>query len=135
MSNEQDPLDFIKNMWGSMGFTLPGMVAPTLDTDELDKNIANLKTVEGWLKSNLGMLQMTIHGLEMQRTTLAAMQAISQSASSPEANANPFANPAMWQWPFMAQGTAAPEQAAPAAAEAKPVEPAPADSKSKKKPQ
>ena len=105
MSNEQEPLDFLKNMWGSMGFSLPGMVTPTLDTNELDKRITDLKTVEGWLKSNLGLLQMTIHGLEMQRTTLAAMQAISESAASPDANANPFANPALWSWPF-AQGTA-----------------------------
>jgi hypothetical protein len=93
-----------------------------------------LKTVEGWLKSNLGMLQMTIHGLEMQRTTLAAMQAISQSASSPDANANPFANPAMWQWPFMTQPGATDEAAAsPAAsaAAAKPAEQAAAKPKKK----
>lgn len=124
MSNEQDPLDFIKNMWGNMGFTLPGMVTPTLDTDELDKQIANLKTVEGWLKTNLGMLQMSIHGLEMQRTTLAAMQAISQSASTPEANANPFANPALWPWPFMpqAEGETTPA-AAPAAKSEAPAAP------------
>ena len=132
MSNEQDPLDFIKNMWGNLGFALPGMVTPTLDTDELDKRVAELKTVEGWLKTNLGMLQMTIHGLEMQRTTLAAMQAISNSASSAEANANPFANPALWQWPFMSQAAA---DAAPAPAEAAaPEAPAPrAAGKSRKK--
>jgi hypothetical protein len=137
MSNAQDPLDFIKNMWGNMGFTLPGMVTPTLDTDELDKRIAELKTVEGWLKTNLGLLQMTIHGLEMQRTTLAAMQAISESANSPDASANPFANPALWQWPFMPQAAATPEpEAAPEPApEAKPAEePAPA-AKPKKKSQ
>ena len=122
MANEQDPLDFIKNMWGNMGFTLPGMVTPTLDTDELDKRIADLKAVEGWLKSNLGLLQMTIHGLDMQRTTLAAMQAMSQSANGQEANANPFANPALWQWPFMQQTTGN-EAAPPPAAETKPEEP------------
>lgn len=122
MSNEQDPLDFIKNMWGNMGFTLPGMVTPTLDTDELDKRITDLKAVEGWLKTNLGLLQMTIHGLEMQRTTLAAMQAISKSASSPEANANPFANPALWSWPFVTPDAASPQAPPAPAAEAKPTE-------------
>jgi hypothetical protein len=112
MSDAQDPLDFIKNMWGNMGFTLPGMVTPTLDTDELDKRIAELKTVEGWLKTNLGLLQMTIQGLEMQRATLAAVRAMSESAASPESTVNPFANPALWQWPFMTQTeTAAPEAA------------------------
>lgn len=96
-----DPMEFLKSLWGNTGMPLPGLVTPTLDTNELDKRIADLKAVEGWLKTNLGMLQMTIQGLEMQRATLSALQAISQSASSSEANANPFANPALWPWNFM----------------------------------
>lgn len=131
MSNPQDPLEFIKNMWGNMGFTLPGMVTPTLDTNEIDKRIAELKSVEGWLKTNLGLLQMTIHGLEMQRTTLAAMQALSESANSTDANANPFANPALWQWPFMPQASPAP--AAAAEPEAKPAAEPAATAPAKKK--
>ena len=105
MSTESstDPMEFLKNMWSSMGVPIPGMVTPTLDTNELDKRIAELKTVEGWLKTNLGMLQMTVQGLEMQRATLAAMQAMSQSAGGSDANANPnpFANPTLWPWNFM----------------------------------
>lgn len=118
MSEQQtpDPMEFIKNMWGNMGFPLPGMVTPTLDTNELDRRITELKTVEGWLKSNLGLLQMTIHSLEMQRTTLAAMQAMSESAGGEGAGANPFMNPALWPWPFVPQANAAP--ATPAAAPA-----------------
>lgn len=96
-----DPMEFLKSLWGNTGMPLPGLVTPTLDTNELDKRIADLKAVEGWLKTNLGMLQMTIQGLEMQRATLSALQAISQSASNSEANANPFANPALWPWNFM----------------------------------
>lgn len=99
-----DPLEFLKGMWGSMGFAVPGMVTPTMDVNEIDKRITDLKTVEGWLRMNLNMLQMSIQGLEMQRATLAAMQAISQSTSSPEANANPFANPALWPWNMMPPG-------------------------------
>ena len=112
-----DPLEFLKSMWGSMGFAVPGMVTPTLDVNELDKRITELKTVEGWLRMNLNMLQMSIQGLEMQRATLAAMQAISQSAGSPEANANPFANPALWPWNMMQPG------AGTSAAEAPPEKP------------
>ena len=96
-----DPMEFLKSLWGNTGMPLPGLVTPTLDTNELEKRIADLKAVEGWLKTNLGMLQMTIQGLEMQRATLAAFQAISQSANNPEANSNPFANPALWPWNFM----------------------------------
>ncbi len=119
MSNSPatDPMDFLKSMWSSVGVPLPGMVTPTLDTDELGKRIADLKAVEGWLKSNLGLLQMTIQGLEMQRSTLAAMQAISQSASGDDGASNPFASAAMWPWNFMQQAAAAAgvPDAAPAA--------------------
>jgi hypothetical protein len=117
MSNatpSQDPLEFLKGMWSSMGFHLPGMVTPTLDVNELDKRIADLKAVEGWLKMNLNMLQMSIQGLEMQRVTLAAMAAIGQSASQSEPGANPFATVALWPWNFMQQAAAGAPPANPA---------------------
>lgn len=118
-----DPMEFLKSLWGNTGMPLPGLVTPTLDTNELEKRIADLKAVEGWLKTNLGMLQMTIQGLEMQRATLSALQAISQSASNSDANANPFANPALWPWNFMqnngqaaaADAASTPEAATPKA--------------------
>lgn len=131
MSNApSDPMDFLKTLWGNTGMPLPGLVTPTLDTDELDKRITDLKTVEGWLKTNLGMLQMTIQGLEMQRATVAAMHAISQSASNPDANANPFASPALWPWNFMQQG----QTATAAETGAKPDADATAKPKGKAKP-
>ena len=76
-----DPLNFMRNLWGNMGFSLPGMVAPTFDVDELDKRIKDMKAVEGWLRMNLSMLQMTIQGLEMQRTTVGTVHAMGQMAS------------------------------------------------------
>ena len=119
-TQQQDPLEFLKSMWGSMGFAVPGMVTPTLDVNELDKRIADLKAVEGWLRVNLNMLQMSIQGLEMQRATLAAMQAISQSTGSAEPGVNPFTNPALWPWNMMQQPGAAPEGKPEAAAKKKP---------------
>jgi hypothetical protein len=107
-NSAQDPLDFVRGMWNSMGFSLPGMVTPTLDVDELDKRIADLKAVESWLKMNLNMLQMTTQGLEMQRAALAAVRAMSQHAResgnnpAPGADPNPFATAAaMWPWNLM----------------------------------
>ncbi len=96
-----NPMEFFKSLWGNMGIPLPGMVTPTVDTDELGRRITDLKAVEGWLKSNLSMLQMTIQGLEMQRATLMALQTMSQQAAESEPKANPFANPALWSWGFM----------------------------------
>lgn len=139
MTNEtrSDPMDFLKNMWGNMGFTLPGMVTPTLDTDELGKRIADLKAVEGWMKSNLGLLQMSIQALEMQRSTLTAFQQISQAAqgetgsSEPAASPNPFLNPANWPMPWnMMSGMETPS---PATGEPRqPTAPAPSAGKKSK---
>lgn len=123
MSDQQqhDPLNFMRNMWGNMGFSLPGMVAPTFDVDELDKRIKDMKAVEGWLRMNLSMLQMTIQGLEMQRTTVSTVQAMGQMASdaarkmgeqaaSPaepepavDAAAGAVSEAAMWPWQMMQQ--------------------------------
>lgn len=96
---QEDGFEFVRQMWGKMGFGLPGMVTPTLDTDELERRIKDLQAVEGWLKMNLGMLQMTIQGLEVQRSTLLAMRAMQQAGTEGEAT-NPFANAALWTWPF-----------------------------------
>lgn len=124
MTNEtsgtmSDPMEFIRNMWGNMGFSLPGMVTPTVDTDELGKRIADLKAVEGWLKSNLSLLQMTIQGLEMQRATLMAFQQMTQAtqeaAAEAEATPNPFLNPAVWQMPWDLVKSAVPPEPTSAA--------------------
>ena len=105
--------------WNQIGFSLPGMVTPTLDINELDKRITDLKAVEGWLKMNLNMLQMTTQGLEMQRAALAAVKAMSECTvtstttepSEDDATTNPFmASMAMWPWNLMN----APQSAQPA---------------------
>ncbi len=136
MAEEQihDPLNFMRNMWGNMGFSLPGMVAPTFDIEELDKRIKDLKAVEGWLRMNLSMLQMTIQGLEMQRTTVSAVQSMGQMASDaarkmsesatpeaapePEAAKTAFSEAAMWPWQMMQQMREQMQQTAEAAAQA-----------------
>ena len=128
-TNTQDPMEFVRGMWSNMGFSLPGMVTPTLDVDELDRRIKDMKAVEGWLKMNLNMLQMSIQGLEMQRAALAAVRAMSEQArghqaeeqpEEEEAKPNPFAAAAaMWPWNMMSsQQAAAPAPPAPAPEEA-----------------
>jgi hypothetical protein len=127
--NLNDPMEFFKSMWGNMGFALPGMVTPTVDTDELGKRITDLKAVEGWLKSNLSLLQMTIQGLEMQRTTLNTLQQMSQAAqqsAGSENTANPFLNPAAWPMPWDLMGA----HVQPASAAGVPAATTPAEEKS-----
>lgn len=133
--NQQEPIDFLKNIWSNMGFVLPGMVTPTADTDELGKRIADLKAVEGWLKSNLSLLQMSIQALEMQRNTLVAFQQMSQAAQGEgnETAANPFLNPASWPMPWAMMGSTPPAEApADQAAAAAATESAPAANKKRK---
>ena len=102
MSNAQsnNPLDMLQGMWNQMGFQLPGMVTPTLDEGELEKQIRDLRSVENWLRMNLSMLQMTIQNLEMQKSALGTFrsmgehfnQAAGQPAEAPAATPplNPF---------------------------------------------
>ncbi len=73
-SSGPDPFEFLKMLWGPMGLPLPGMITPTLNVSEIDKRIAELRSVEAWLTVNVNMLKMSIQGLEMQRATLSAMQ-------------------------------------------------------------
>jgi hypothetical protein len=121
MSQEShsDPLEFVRNMWGSMGFSLPGMVTPTMDVDELEKRIADMKAVEGWLKMNLNMLQMSIQGLELQRATLMTIRhmgdAARRQAEAPEPEEAQTPNPfAAWSaWMNAQAGTDTPAEPEP----------------------
>jgi hypothetical protein len=79
-SGMPDPFEFIKSLWGPFGTQMPGMVTPTLDPAEVDKRIADLKSVENWLNLNLNVLRMTIQGLEMQKATLSAVNGMAESA-------------------------------------------------------
>jgi hypothetical protein len=66
-----------QKMWNPMSFPIPGMFTPAMSVEEVEKKIAELQTVENWLKMNLSFLQMTIKTLEMQKS---ALQAIKDSA-------------------------------------------------------
>ena len=50
------------------------MAMPTMDPQEIDKRVQELKSVEMWLSMNLNMLRTAIQGLEMQKAGLSAMQ-------------------------------------------------------------
>lgn len=69
--------DFLQNLMKGAGGGLPGMsqwIAPTLDADEVDKRIQELRTVQFWLEQNAKMLGATIQALEVQRMTLATLR-------------------------------------------------------------
>lgn len=76
-----DTLDFVKNLWGSMG-VVPGIAAPTLSVDELDKKINDLKAVEAWLNLNSSMVRGSIQALEVQRNTIATLKSMGKSLAT-----------------------------------------------------
>ena len=139
-SGAQDPFEMFRRLWAPLGLPVPGMAMPTLDPVEVEKRIADLKSVETWLGMNLNMVKMAIQGLEVQKMALTAMKAnagaatdaanafasLSRAASAgasgqPGAaggDANPMSNPMLWPWAMM-QGAKAPE--APAGAAPKPA--------------
>ena len=69
----QDMLEFMQKMWNPMGFPLPGMVAPTINIEEIERKLSELRSVENWLKMNLAFLQMTIKTMEMQKSALESL--------------------------------------------------------------
>jgi hypothetical protein len=56
--------------------SLPSMMVPTLDVDELDKRITDLRAVEQWLALNASMLRASIQTLEVQRNTIATLKTL-----------------------------------------------------------
>jgi hypothetical protein len=111
----QEMFDLWQKMVNPGAYPLQSLMFPVLDAKELDRKIAELETVEHWLKANLAMLQLTIKSLDFQKQLLeggeAAKDAMDRGKSAGEAP-----NPAMWAWNLMAEATQpkAPAEPAPA---------------------
>jgi hypothetical protein len=102
-------LDFLQGLLKNAGVGLPDMsqwIAPTLDPDELEKRIEQLRTVQFWLEQNARMLGTTIQALEVQRMTLSTLRTMNlpidairdsmsfrSSAPAPAAPPSPAAMP------------------------------------------
>jgi len=82
MNQPPDPFEFLKSLWGPMGLPLPGPMGLGLDRGEIDKRIAELRSVENWLNMNLNVLRATLHGLEMQKAALVAVQETANAATA-----------------------------------------------------
>jgi hypothetical protein len=110
-----DSLDLMKKMWGMAGLPgiptagslasmavripqqLPSMLAPTLDVNELERRINDLRAVEQWLELNASMLRTTIQSLEVQRSTISTLKGLGGAMLSPMGymnGAKPAASPA-----------------------------------------
>mgnify|MGYP000391798798 CR=1 FL=1 len=74
--------DFLKNLQtqgAAAGMGPSSWVAPTLDPQELEKRIQELKAVQFWLNQNTQAIAATIQALEVQRMTLKTLQDMNMS--------------------------------------------------------
>ena len=79
-------------------------LSPPMNPEELERKIAELKSVENWLKLNLSMLSSTIQGMEVQLATIATlksfMAASSAGSANPQASSTQAAPPSWFSgWP------------------------------------
>ena len=109
-----DPFEMFRRLWGPLGLPVPGMAMPSLDPQEIERRIAELRSVEAWLTVNLNMLRMSVQALEMQKTALQAMRAAADAgkaaggAAAPQAEAlaelaGSTASTMLWPWALMQQ--------------------------------
>jgi hypothetical protein len=95
--------DFLQNIAKGSSPSAPQMpslsswVAPTLNLDELQKRIDELKAVHFWLDQNSRALSATVQALELQKMTLATLKGMNfnmaevANALTLKAGDNPFA--------------------------------------------
>lgn len=107
MSKEFTPaeaMEFFQKMWNPLGMPIPGMPAAagaapgmppfmpfppgtmnpfaTFDPAEVEKKINEFKAVETWLNMQIGMLQMTIKTMEMQKASLETLRSQAQGGGA-----------------------------------------------------
>ncbi len=109
-------------------------VAPTVNVEELEQRITELKAVQFWLEQNLLALKATVQALEVQKMTLATLRGMNLNVAevaraftlpttaedAPAEDATPAASRSEG-WPFAAAPASAPQPAV--APEPEPVAP------------
>ena len=121
--------EFLQGLVKNAGAALPSIgqwVAPTLNPEELEKRIEELRTVQFWLEQNARMLAATIQALEVQRMTLSTLQTMNVHMED-------LREAMKIKMPPMAAPVAAPARAPEPEPEPEPAE-APKASKAKPKP-
>jgi hypothetical protein len=51
----KDWFEFMQKMWNPASFPMPGMITPTVNLEEIEKKIFELKAVENWLTMSTGL--------------------------------------------------------------------------------
>ncbi|WP_459616501.1 PhaM family polyhydroxyalkanoate granule multifunctional regulatory protein [Bordetella sp. 2513F-2] len=128
-------MEMMRQAWSGLmgpgGLAQSVPMAPPMNLEELDRRIAELRTVEGWLRMNLSMLGSAIQGMEVQRATIATLRSFVDTAgsagraSAEAGEASPLEivlglKPAPANKPAPAEKSASEDTGAPASGEAAP---------------
>ena len=90
----QQALEFMQKMWNPFGMPIPGFGVPgapagqapalpfpnpaamfaSLDPEEIERKIGELRVIEGWLQMSLNLMQMSIKTMELQKASLEALR-------------------------------------------------------------
>jgi hypothetical protein len=131
--------EFLQNLakgsGGSTAAAMPNLsqwLVPSLNVEDLEKRIEELKHVQFWLEQNSRALSATIQALEVQKLTMATLKGMNFTMGMPGAQTTTAAAPGASGWP-KPQATP-PEQSAPEAAPASAAQPEPAASATAQKP-
>lgn len=92
---QQNPIaasfEMMRSAWQNLsgvGLGGPADLSQPLTVEELDRRIAQLKTIENWLQLNLSMLSNTTQALQVQRATIATLKSfMGMPGTSPAADA------------------------------------------------
>lgn len=116
--------DFLQQLAAGGAGVPPGLrhwAAPTVNVEELEQRISELKAVQFWLEQNLMGLKATVQALEVQKMTLVTLQGMNLSVAEiakgftlPQADA-PAQARATAQWPYSNADSAAAAPLPPAA--------------------
>ena len=131
--------EFLQNLakgsGGSGAAAMPNLsqwLVPSLNVEDLEKRIEELKHVQFWLEQNSRALSATIQALEVQKLTMATLKGMNFTMGMPGAQTTTAAAPGASGWP-KPQATPS-EQSAPEAAPASAAQPEPAASATAQKP-
>ncbi len=75
---------------GGVPFPNPAAMFAALDPAEIERKIGELRVIENWLAMSLGMMQMSIKTLELQKASLEALRG---STVAPPSSTTPRGNP------------------------------------------
>jgi hypothetical protein len=72
--NPADPFAMLRQLWQNATPPSAQPFMPPMNEAEIERKLAELHVVEGWLTMNLGMLSLQIKAFEMQKVAMAALK-------------------------------------------------------------